>query len=62
MRSEQPKPETRPAPAPAVVDLDKESTDETDAGVGIPIEDIERWVESWDTDTELPMPKARKVR
>lgn len=27
---------------------------------GIPIEEIEAWVESWDTPDELPMPQPRK--
>ena len=28
---------------------------------GIPIEEIEVWVESWDTPDELPMPQPRKL-
>jgi hypothetical protein len=28
---------------------------------GIPIEDIEAWVESWDTPGELPMPQPRQL-
>ena len=30
-----------------------------DAGKGIPLEDIEAWVESWDTPDELPPPGPR---
>ncbi len=26
---------------------------------GIPLEDVKRWVESWDTDNELPPPEPR---
>lgn len=26
---------------------------------GIPLEDVERWVASWDTDNELPPPEPR---
>ncbi len=40
---------------------DREAADEVAAGVGIPIADIARWVDSWDTPAELPMPRARKV-
>lgn len=26
---------------------------------GIPLEDVKRWVDSWDTDNELPPPEPR---
>ncbi len=42
--------------------LDEQAAVETEARIGIPIEEIDRWVESWDTPSELPIPKARKVR
>jgi predicted transcriptional regulator len=32
-----------------------------DAGIGVPVEEIEQWVESWDTPAELPIPTARKI-
>lgn len=49
-------------PLPAGNDpLDREAAAEADAGIGIPIAEISRWVESWDTPDELPVPKARKV-
>jgi len=30
-------------------------------GIGIPLEEVVAWVESWDTDNELPKPVARKL-
>lgn len=30
-------------------------------GIGIPLEEVAAWVESWDTDNELPKPVARKL-
>lgn len=30
-------------------------------GIGIPLEEVVAWVESWDTDNELPEPVARKL-
>ena len=29
-----------------------------DAGEGVPHEKVAEWIKSWDTDNELPMPKA----
>jgi predicted transcriptional regulator len=43
-------------------ELDQQARAETEAGVGVPIEEVEAWVESWDTPNETPMPKARKIR
>jgi outer membrane biogenesis lipoprotein LolB len=40
---------------------DAEAAAETAAGVGLPIDDIARWVASWDTDDEQPIPAARRV-
>lgn len=34
--------------------------DETLRDGGIPLEDVERWVESWDTENELPPPEPRR--
>jgi len=33
--------------------------DKTERDGGIPLEDVVRWVESWDTDNELPPPEPR---
>jgi hypothetical protein len=33
--------------------------DETERDGGIPLEDVERWVKSWNTDAELPPPEPR---
>ncbi|MGR4865797.1 antitoxin [Caulobacter sp. LARHSG274] len=33
--------------------------DETERDGGIPLEDVQRWVASWDTDNELPPPEPR---
>jgi predicted transcriptional regulator len=39
----------------------KESLDEARSGTpGVLHEDVVRWVESWDTERELPRPKPRK--
>ncbi|GAC1339502.1 MAG: hypothetical protein NVSMB18_07840 [Acetobacteraceae bacterium] len=35
---------------------DRQARAETQAGLGVPIDDVEKWVESWDTPQELPMP------
>lgn len=37
-----------------------EARREIDREGGIPIEDIEAWVNSWGTKNELPMPEPRK--
>jgi predicted transcriptional regulator len=38
----------------------KQALDEAKSGTpGIPHEDIERWIESWDTDRELPPPEPK---
>lgn len=34
--------------------------DETLRDGGIPLEDVVRWVESWDTENELPPPEPRR--
>ncbi len=34
--------------------------DETLRDGGIPLEDVERWVDSWDTENELPPPEPRR--
>jgi hypothetical protein len=28
---------------------------------GVPLDAVERWVESWDTATELPKPRGRRI-
>lgn len=30
-------------------------------GIGVPLDEIRAWVESWDTDQERPPPEARKI-
>ena len=30
-------------------------------GVGVPLSEVIAWVESWDSDEELPEPKPRKL-
>ncbi|HYE52497.1 MAG TPA: CopG family transcriptional regulator [Azospirillaceae bacterium] len=59
----------RPKPSPASVpDACAEDDRKTEAaladaraGIGIPFEEVGAWVESWDTEDELPEPKARKL-
>ncbi len=36
----------------------EEGIRQADAGMGIPHEKVEKWVKSWDTPDELPMPKS----
>jgi hypothetical protein len=48
-------------PAQRLSALTQEAAAQTEAGLGIPIDEIARWVESWGTPAELPMPKARRV-
>ncbi len=31
-------------------------------GVGVPLDEVKAWVESWDTPSELPRPVPRKIR
>jgi len=37
----------------------KKALTSIDAGLGIAHDDVEAWVASWDTDDELPAPKAK---
>jgi len=30
-------------------------------GVGVPADEVEAWVQSWDTDQEIPPPRPRKL-
>lgn len=54
---------------PALKPLSKEEDDalteraleQARQGIGIPWEEVKAWIDSWDTDHELPPPKARKV-
>jgi hypothetical protein len=55
-RQEQPPPEA-PNLAPKTI----EAQAQTRAGYGVPIEEVVAWVDSWDTDNELPKPRARKL-
>jgi len=38
----------------------KQALTSIDTGLGIPQDDVEAWVASWDNEDELPMPKAVK--
>lgn len=38
----------------------KEGLAQARQGIGVPLEDVERWVKSWGTPNELPMPSPRK--
>ena len=60
VRREAPDSPAQPPMTPA--EADRRSHAETEAGLGVPLDDIERWVESWDTPAERPMPVARPVR
>src|SRR3982751_3058997 len=40
----------------------KKGLDEARSGTpGVPHKEVEKWVQSWDTDHELPRPKAKKT-
>ena len=43
-------------------ELDRQAAAETEAGIGVPVEEVEAWVSSTGMPNELPMPKARKIR
>lgn len=48
--------------APSVLAEDVRRYEEYErTGMGIPLEDVEAWVNSWGTARELPMPKPRKT-
>ncbi|MGH7073518.1 MAG: hypothetical protein ACREFD_04870 [Stellaceae bacterium] len=40
--------------------LVREALDQVKAGQIVPAEEVEAWVESWDTERELPKPTPRK--
>lgn len=40
----------------------KEGLARARSGMGVPAEEVERWVASWGTAKELPKPKARRLR
>lgn len=42
-------------------ELDHQANEETKSGFGVPIVEVKAWVESWDTEHELPLPKGRKI-
>lgn len=56
---------TKPAMKPLPMSEDDAKTERAlehaRQGIGIPLEEIEAWVESWDTEDELPRPQARKL-
>jgi hypothetical protein len=41
--------------------LDAQAAAETQARMGIPADDIGRWIDSWGTPDELPVPSPRKA-
>lgn len=41
--------------------LTAEALAELDAGIAIPSEEIDAWIDSLETENELPPPKARKI-
>jgi predicted transcriptional regulator len=63
-RAREPAPDQAPAPATAenpgnAPDL-TEALSDVKKGNTIPAEDVEAWIESWDTPDELPMPKPSR--
>ena len=40
----------------------QEGLRELDEGMGVPLDEVEAWVESWDTPDELPMPQPRVIK
>lgn len=51
-----PRPGTRIADHPGLAEAVRQGLAELDADLSIPLEVVEAWVGSWDTETELPMP------
>lgn len=37
-----------------------EAIAELEAGLSVPLKDVEAWIDSWDTPNELPMPRPRR--
>ncbi len=60
VRRDAPDPSDQPPMTPA--EADRRSHAQAEAGLGIPLDEVERWVESWDTPAERPMPVARPAR
>ena len=40
----------------------QEGLRDLDEGLGVPLDEVEAWVESWDTPDELPMPQPRVIK
>lgn len=40
----------------------REGLRDLEEGVGVPLDEVEAWVESWDTPGELPMPQPRAIK
>lgn len=54
------KPKEKTAPAANKAALVREALEQMKAGQTIPSDDVEAWIESWDTTAELPKPTPRK--
>ena len=39
----------------------REGEAEAEAGLGVPHDEVVAWVQSWNTDHELPMPESRCI-
>jgi predicted transcriptional regulator len=50
----------KPDVSPDKAALVRVALDQVKAGQTIPAEEVEAWIESWDTADELPKPKPRK--
>lgn len=40
----------------------QEGLREIDEGLGVPLDEVEAWIESWDTPDELPMPQPCVIK
>ena len=56
-----PQPRPRIADHPGLAEAVRQGVAELDAGLSIPLEEVEAWVESWDEGTERPMPTPDPV-
>lgn len=54
------KPKMKPDVSPDKAALVRVALDQVKAGQTIPAEEVEAWIESWDTADELPKPKPGK--
>jgi predicted transcriptional regulator len=54
------KPKEKPTPLTDKAALVREALDQVTGGHTVPSEEVEAWIESWDTADEQPKPKPRK--